>query len=74
MLTYPWFILSMEYLEKYGIQPSVFQGHEKYDIQGCSMEKTFLVLIFASFVKICSGGHKLFYASIFFMQFDEKFS
>ena len=33
------FVLSMEYLEKYGIQLSVFQGHEKYEILSCGMEK-----------------------------------
>ena len=33
------FARSMENLEKYGIDLSVFQGHEKYGIRGCSIEK-----------------------------------
>ena len=34
---YPGFVLSMEYLEKYGIQLSVFKV--KYKIQSCVLEK-----------------------------------
>ena len=33
------FICSMGYLEKYGIQVSVLQGHENYEIQSCGIEK-----------------------------------
>ena len=36
------FVRGMEYLEKYGIQFYVFQGHELYEIQSCSMEKKLL--------------------------------
>ena len=36
---YSGFVHSMKYLEKYGINLSIFQGHEKYEIQSCGMEK-----------------------------------
>ena len=31
--------MSMEYLQKYGNQLSIFQGHELYKILSCGMEK-----------------------------------
>ena len=34
----PWFLGGIDYLEKYGIQLSVFQGYEKYKIRSCGMD------------------------------------
>ena len=65
-----WFIRGMEYLEKYLIQLSVFQCLELYEIQSCGIKSIGL----GSFVEIFAGGAKLLYASIFLMQFDNKFS
>ena len=60
----------MEYLEKHGIQLPVFQGHEKYEIHSCGMEKYgFSGVLWRFFL----GGAKLLYASMFLMQFGEKF-
>ena len=64
------FVCSMEYLEKYGIQLSVFQGHEYYDIRSCFWKS----MDFRSLVEFFPGGAKLLYASIFFMQFAVKLS
>ena len=62
------FVLRMEYLEKYGIQLSVFQGHELYEIQSCGMEKYgFLRVLWRFFRPV------LLHVSIFVMQ-DRKFS
>ena len=58
-----------EYLEKYGIQLSVFKVMNRMKFRVAVWK----VWIFPSFVKICFGCAKLFNASIFFMQFDEKF-
>ena len=63
------FVLSMDYLEKFGIQLSVFKVMN-------SMKFGFAVwrsMDFFEFLEIFSGGAKLLYASIFFMQFDDKF-
>ena len=59
----------MEYLEKYGIQLSVFKvmNSMKFRLE------VWKSMDFGSFVTIFSSGAKLLYASIFFMQFDGKF-
>ena len=63
----PGFVLSMEYLEKYGIQLSVFKVMN-------SMKFRVAVWKSMDFGEIFAGGAKILYASIFFMQFDENFS
>ena len=59
----------MEYLEIFGIQLSVFKVMN-------SMKFRVAVWKSMDFRRFCGGilgGAKLLYASIFFMQFDEKF-
>ena len=63
------FVLSMEYLEKYGIQLSVFKVMNSMKFRVVVWKS----MDFWSFVEILLGGAKLLYASIFFMQFAEKF-
>ena len=59
----------MEYLEKYGIQLSVFKVMNSMK-SGVAVWKS---MDFGEFCGDLFGGSKPLYASIFFMQFDEKF-
>ena len=50
---YTGFVRVIEYLEKYGIQLSIFQGHEKYEIQSCGMESIDFQEFCGDFYEMC---------------------